>query len=426
MISINKTVVGALVFVSQVGNAAILQNTEKNEAQLGSGIRVETEQLFPTCLQSFDRKEMISEDTLASTPVPESAKSVEVKSEVIRSYETLDEYTNTSFSASVQYMAYSGSAYYNREAQTKISSDTITVGIKAIANYGRWYIKNPVLKPEFARLAQTNIKEFYKRCGKEFVSGYKLGQGINIVLRTLDYSSYSYEKVDMGMSASGGSGGFSASVQAAFMSVASKLLNYSSLEVQINAYGLEGLQTTSRIIKTEKDVEKILETISAMIEEVEKKNAVVTDYLTAAYPIKDQPYTGALGEARRQSLKDLFAAFRQIDFDLSRMRSYVTHDYVAEFQKLCDLNEEDKRTLMTCERYQEYVKRQTTALNSARELVVKAIQDCANAEDIKNCRLADLDAQMMLAKETRLWPKQYRRKLEIAKYKREFLDSLMK
>lgn len=425
MNSVVKTVSIFLISVSQVSSAAILPNTDTNEAKLGGGIRVETEQIFPTCLEPFDRNKMQAEDSNSTTRDPKGAKTLRVKSEVIRSFESLDEYTNESISAEVSYMAYSGSAHYNRESKFSLSSDTITVGIKAEANYGRWYIRKPTLKSEFAKLAAKNPTEFYKRCGREYVSGYKLGQGLNIILRTEKFSSSSYEKVDAGVSGSVSAGqGASGSVQAAFLSVTEKLMNYSSLNVQIIGFGVNGLRSTSKILRSKRDVEEILRTISEMVAAISENNAVVTDYMTSTYPIMDQKYSGALGEARRQTLKGFYSAFRQVDTDLSRIRNYVNHDFRVDYQSLCDLSAKDRGPAMSCDDYARYITDETINLNQARAKLIAAIQKCANGEGIDSCGLGDLEVQMRLAKRARLWPHQYRRTLEIAKYQRDIRDAI--
>lgn len=404
--------------------AAIIPNTDKNEVSLGKGIRVETEQIFPTCLETFQYDEMIAEDSFGNNRSPKGAKTLEVKSEVIRSYQSLDEYTNESYSADVQYMAASGSAHYNREAHMQLSNDSITVGIKAHANYGRWYIKEPRLKAEFLKLAATNLPAFYKRCGQEFVSGYKLGQGISIILRTQDFSSLNQEKIDSGANASISAASGSASVQAAFLSVANKLLAYGSLEVQIVGYGVNGLSSTSQILKSKKDVESILDVISNMITDLDPNNAVVTHYMTSNYPISDQNYSGVQGEARRQSLSDLYSAYRQIETDLGRLRHYVNVDFKSDYQRLCELTEKETKKIPSCDQYTAYIASEVKNLSQAQDHLIKAIQDCALGDTIKSCRLADLETQIMLAQKSRLWPKQYRRLLEYAKYRRDIREEI--
>jgi hypothetical protein len=138
----------------------------------------------------------------------------------------------------------------------------------------------------------------------------------------------------------------------------------------------------------------------------------------------DQKYSGALGEARRQTLKDFYSAFRQVDTDLSRMRNYVNHDFRADYQNLCDLNAKDRGPIMSCDDYARYITDETSSLNQARALLISAIRTCANGEGIESCGLGDLEAQMRLAKRARVWPHQYRRSLEIAKYQRDIRDAI--
>lgn len=417
--------IGSLL-VGCFSQAAIIRNSPDNEARLGSGIKVATEQLYPSCINSFSPKDVVSEDGRSDDHNPAGTLRLEVTSEVIRSYQKLDEYLNESISADVQYMAYSGSAQYNHEKQTSLSSDQITVGIRAKADFGRWYLKNPEIRNDLLSLSKSNTQKFYQTCGTEFVNGYRLGQGLNIVLRTLEASSYSYEKIQAGATASAKFGSGGGSVQAAFLNVASSLLKFSSLEVRIIGYGTGGLATTAQIIKTPKDVDKIVEIISDMLNQMDSKQSVITEYLTSPYPIQYQPYMAIAGEAQKTTLNDLYGAFRKVDSDLSRMRQYVGQNLVSDTENLCDIQEIKDGKEMSCEQYAEYVAFQTRSLDKARNELVAGIQKCANGNGIEGCSLTDLKVHLELADQIRLWPKQYRHKLRVLKYVAEIKAQLEK
>lgn len=412
-----KTYIGSLAFLlNSFAQAAIIRNSPDNEARLGHGIKVATEQLYPSCIRNFSPKDVVSEDALSNDHMPAGTLRLEVTSEVIRSYQKLDEYLNESISANVQYMAYSGSAQYSHEKQTSLSSDQITVGIRAKADFGRWYLKNPEIKTELQSVGKSNPQKFYQTCGTEFVSGYRLGQGLNIVLRTLETSSYSYEKIQAGATASAKFASGGGSVQAAFLNVASSLLKFGSLEVRIIGYGTGGLATTAEIIKTPKDVEKIVEIISDMLKQMDSKQSVITEYLTSPYPIQYQPYMAIAGEAQKTTLNDLYGAFRKVDSDLSRMRQYVAGSLVHDMGDLCNIQEIRDGKEMSCAQYAEYVQAQTEALDKARTELVAGVQRCANGNGIEGCKLTDLKVYLDLADQVRLWPGQYQHKLRVLKY----------
>lgn len=418
IVSIFISVIAAM----SVANATIIPNTDRSEIRLGDGIKVEVDQRFPTCLQEFNRNDLIPEDGNHSADSGVSSRNLKMTSEIIKSYQSLDQYTHQSISADVQYMAYSGSASYSSEQERKFNREQITVGIQASADYGRFYIRNARLRPEIADLARTNLNSFYSQCGFEFVSGVSLGQGISIVLRTLDTSDYEHSDVKANAEAAVEGTSGSGSVSAAFSSVANSLMKYSSLEVFIYAFGAGELKSTSKILTTEKDIKAIVKEISDLMNQMKSEQAIVTNYLTAPYPIQQQPYKGILGDVKRQSILNLFSAFRGISSDLNGLKDYIHRDFQSDLGSLCapDLKNfvGNKDRYLDCTEYSRYVKSQVEALQSARAAIAQEVKRCAENSFNDLCRLTDVQQAFKIAEQDRYWPAKYKKMLQVAQYRK--------
>lgn len=401
-------------------SATIIPNTSENELRLGDGIKVEVDQRFPTCLADFNRTDLVPEDRLVDGTTPTSSRVLKLTSEVIRSFQSLDQYTHQSISADVQYLAYSGSASYTSDQESKFSREQITVGIQASADYGRYYIPNPQLRPEYANLAQADVSRFYSQCGFEFVSGVVLGQGVSVILRTLDSSSYDHSSVSASAEASVEGVKGSGSISAAFASVATNLMKYSSLEVFIYAYGAGDLKSTTKVLTTEKDVKEIVKVLSEMINQINPDQAVVTSYMTSPYPIAHQPYKGILGDVKRQSIHSLYSAFRGVSSDLYLLKRYVNRDLRADLGKMCEPElkkyVESPNQYLSCEDYSRYLEAQVETLHQAQSQIAKEIKRCAENDFTDLCRLTDVEQSLRVAAQDRYWPSKYKRMLRKALY----------
>jgi hypothetical protein len=414
-----KYLLPLLIFsLCQSASAAVIQITEGTQLKLGSGVNYDTEQVFSQCIEEFSPSDIYAEDSITGeqSSAPGSARALSVKSEVLRTLSEMASYENVSFAGQVQYMAYGGGASYSKESIQTTSSDQIAVGIKASADYGRFYLKNVRLKKEYQDLANKDINQFYKSCGHEFVAGYAVGQGVNIVLKSLDYSTYSYEKIDAHANASAGYGAFSGSVQAAFMSVASSLLNIGSLQVSIVGYGTTELKTTSSIIRTKKDVNEMVKVVTDFISGMSSSNAMKVAYYTQPYPIKDQQYRTAEMEFRHQRLFDMYSAYTKISTDYDRLRTYILTDYQKDLAVLCKYSSGTK----SCKEYGDYLKQLATTYESAQAAMVIAIKTCGQAEDISHCQDSHVDEIFKTVTTPIMWPNQYQYILGLAYYK-EFL-----
>lgn len=413
------------LFLSSVSKGAVIINSVDNEIRLGAGVKVDLEQNFPSCLSDFDPSDLVAEDTGGGN----GSRDLQLVSEVIHDHQTLDEYTHVNVAAQARYLAYSGSGSYNSVEAKEFDREQITVGIRATVDYGRYYIKKPTLRPDLDLLSQKDVHAFYNQCGWEYAAGVIKGQGISIVLKTLDINDFSYKKVEAEASGSADVGKLSGSASAAFASVASSLMKFSALEVQIRGFGVGDLSTTTKVLKTEKDVKEIVNVISEMIGGIKPSQAVVTAYLTSPYPIAYQPYKGVLGEARKNNLMGMFSSFRNLTSDLVILRDYVSNDFRRQLGNLCDDKFKDyigkDDFYLSCDGYIDYLESQVSVLGKAQAQLANEIARCANSDYTDLCRAKDVKEAIDLSRQNRYWPKTYRRMLRMAEYKK-ILEEIMK
>ncbi len=411
-----------LFFYTIIADASIVLINDKTELKLGAGTNIETEQVFPQCIEAIKQQDLAPEDSTAiENDKIGSARRLSVDSEVVRTYEQMSNYQNESFAAEANYLAYSGSFNYEHEQKMQMSSDQIIVGIKAFADYGRWYITNPKIKKPYLELAKKDIDNFYKVCGHEYVSGFTLGQGIKIILKSMEYSKDSYERLNIKAKASAKAASGSASVEGAFLSVATDLLKLGTLEVKIVAYGTNGISSISEILKTEKDVKSIVNVISELMREIKPEQSVKTSYLTSKYPILDQPYNQFDSEFKRESIKNLYYTFLKVNSDYQRLKSVAYIDIQNKNSNLCALKSE-----MSCVEFSAYLKKNLELYEKAVFAVLRTLQKCATDKNIEECRTSNMQEVFDLVLLPLQWPNQYLQKLRLLQYRekiREIIES---
>lgn len=402
-----------------LSNAGIIPINSTTETRLGFGINVATEQNFNKCIEEFNTADLIPEDYFSHDHnAPVTVRDLKIKTEIIRSRQTLDEYRNTSISAKANYMAYSGSASYNLEERDKVSSDQIIVGIRAHADLGRYYIKSPKLKNDYKKLSDTNLNEFYKQCGHEFVSGFIRSQGVSIILRSLNTVNETYKKMEAKIKTGVNAGNASGSIEGTFLNVANSLVQYGALSIEIYAYGVGGLQSFTKLISSENEVKLFLNSVSTILNASNFDNAGKSNYITSTYPIKNQPYNSEETKFQKQSMQDLAYAIEKANNDYRSLKNAVLTDLNKDYSNLCKVNYK-----ITCSDYNQYLKAKLINRETIVGTLLGSLNRCATIGTFDACKLSTVIDHINEAQSDNInWPHQYLQILKNLEYENKIKE----
>lgn len=395
---------------------ATLPVTGETELILGNGLNVDTEDRLENCMEVANVPLVPADGQPDQIGEGSSTAALTLDVRSLSTYEDIDRFTNTSVSASVKGATYSGSFSYNGTEIYALTADNAVVGIQATADYGRWYFQNPQLKQEYKAIYDRNPEEFFRRCGTEYVSGYRLGQGVSVLLSTASRSQYSYEKISMDAKASADFGAGSGSVSASFLNVASSLLKLGSLNVKVRAYGAGGINTLEKLIKAEADVKSLAQEISQIVGAMKPNQATRYVLLTSPYPgidYKDFKYSPVLKAHRRQTLINLFSDYRKLSQDLNRATTLSRNlpALVSSWGKLCDYATAETGS---CSDFVTKMDAWKVGLQNGIAKIDELTKQCSAAtkiDDCKSARTADLLVGDLMVKQ---WEQQYKNVLILA------------
>lgn len=410
-------------------SAMILTNGSESEFRIGEGIRIDTEQRLPTCLTSASTQ-FDSDKVDATTAGAGSVRNMQVRSEIIRSRVQMDSYSRQNTSLKVRYLALSGAFKYSSEDSTSFSKDQVVVGLSASVEYGRKYLNAPKLAKKYKQLGDQNIDEFFNQCGHEFVSGVELGQGINVILKTVDSqllnSSVVAAKLEAALDGLSKGG---ANLEASVSTVALSLLKYSQLEIQVVAYGLGGINQFAKVLTEKKDVEDIAHDLGNILMQVNPKDATVTSFLTSPYGEVARSPVSALANIKRIALNRIVESIVEVTDDMNSLKKYLAKDLLSDLGDLCesDLTKyiESNKKYMSCSDYMSALSVRVANLSSAQSKLIGELRRCMEAPINDVCDGTDLNIYIDLIKQEFLWPGGYKALLLRAKY-RQFVEGLVK
>lgn len=389
---------GLLAFLSPLSWAAVVPITTSTELRLGDGVNPVTEQHFNSCLE-FDPKDVLSEDFNGDDL---SAREAKLKVEQVTSYRDFDRYTNTQVSASFKSLTFSGGFSYNGESQFTMHSDQASLGITHEADYGRWYLRDPQLKPEMAALADKDPKAFFERCGTEYVAGYVLGQGVKILLTTAENSVYSYQRIQTSLNAAFNSGTNSGKLDAAFLNVTSELIKNGMLRIHLLTYGSGAMSASEAFIRHQDDIKKYREELADLVSQMKPGEAVRIAYLTRPYRVNGQ-YNPIFTDHQRQTLEILFSDYRRLYDTRRRMAGFMGPQFPQFAERECTL---DYRNY--CVTYVEELERAAAEIEKGIEVIEELALACIDGERVKDCRLPRIDEIHMSVLRQVRWPTQFR------------------
>lgn len=399
----------AAVAVSVNSSAAILRNDVNSTIRLGYGIDTSILKVFGAqpCVE-FDPNDVEHADSPNSNVRnPTGTKGFNVYKEVVTSSMQADEYTHTSVSASLNYFAASGKFNADDKQVYKMSSDQLAIGIKAEADYGRWYLKHVRLKPMMYWLAKLDKQAFFAKCGHEYVNGYKLGQGLSVLLTTLNRTSFYSQEFSSSTSVSIGGSSVGVAASAAFESAAKELIKLGKVQVRVTGYGTTALP--SETLSSEEDIITFSKKIRDIVEKMRTQDAQEISYITSPYPNVSYTADPIMEEIKHNTFESLFSDFRRVSSDLDHLRSIARSSVPAQISGLCQ-----QRGIKECTDYGNYLDHLIQLDQQAIDTIDQQAMACEKAEHAGDCvstsvwvihpELADVASGVK-------WPSYYRRLL---------------
>lgn len=396
------------------GIKTVIGMNPKSEVRAGLGVNADTLDLFEECID-MQGAEFKAEDGQPEPGAGSPSTDLQVNVVSISSYQDLDQFTDVNVSANIKSASYSGSFNYSQTEKYAMTSDLASVGIQASADYGRWYLKEPKLKPEYQSLYERSPQEFFKRCGSEFVSGYRRGQGVLILLSTSKKSVETYEKISASVQASVNSGTVTGNASASFLNIASSLLKMGSLNVEVRAYGGGPLSTISGLITAKADVESLATQISNLVNQMTPVQSSRYVMMTSPYPgvnyseIKSSP---VMRDYRQFILRSLFADYRRLQQDLNRAAEIVRNGAGLK-KNLGPLCTFPTKSNDTCDAFVSRLDGLKTNIEGAIRTIDELTKKCSVATDPDGCKSASAGDVRVSDLTIKTWEQQYRRQLEI-------------
>jgi len=394
----------SLVFPA-IAHATILDVHDRSELRLGYGVDPLTEQIFDQCI------EFTSADVKPESGIFESEKFSSVNTPVtvehITSMDQMSKYSSSSMSGSVSYTSVSASMSESTTNASSMFSDRASVGLDMSADYGRRYITNVNVKPYYEELFKTDKEKFYELCGREYVAGYKLGQGLRVLMSVSASSASSYATLNRSIGAAVQYGGLGAGISGAFSNASSSLMTSSALEVSLYAYGAGPLKSVSQIVKTESDANQFRALLSSYVDLMTPDLAVKTHYITMPYFLYESGGGPILRETQRRVVRSLYSDFLLLNDHLKRLdnslRSNSLRSYIGN--KVCDKYSDQ------CDNYIASIKLYRDETESAIQEVETLFHQCKNAEKVSDCKTFSEIHTMndMLMKI--IWPNHFRYKM---------------
>ncbi len=401
-----KSALTYLFLFSSLGAHALdLQGGPSSRFRLGHGVEPLTQQVFNRCIE-YD-KGFENENGLDPDGLPKSGVEMPVRIEQVTSVSQLDRYSSSSVSAGASYAFVSGGFSRTQTSAKSVFSDRAMVGIEAGTNYGRFYLKNPRLKPEYAQLAATNIRKFYDTCGTEYISGFTLGQGLRVLMTASTDITKSFESMSAAVSAGVQYGAIGGSFAGSFANAASSLLALGSLQVDFVSYGGGELKDLSGLIKSDGDAKQFRDLISKYMEGLDATKAVRTGYISQPY-FPDRSYDPLLTEVKHTAIKRLFEDFRYLHQNQDRLnQAFAENGTLRAMKKECE--PADRKPI--CDTYLASLTALNKKVTEKLDRIRDAVSACVAAKTVADCDRFVRDRYEVEELRRTMWPAHFRYQL---------------
>lgn len=381
-----------------------IENHANSRLKLGIGVNPLTEQPHESCIEY--EKERFEDGSSELRPDDFTATNLPVIVEHITSYEQMSKYSSSSVGASVSYAFVSASLSQSREEGSNMFSDQASVGLDMSADYGRYFVTNVRLKEEYKKLAQENRKEFYRKCGTEYVAGYRVGQGIRVKMSVSASAVSSYSRISTAVGAAVNYGALGAGLSGAFSNAASSLMAASSMQIEMTTFGTGNLQSISTIVATENDAVKFREKLAEYVRNVRPESAIKTHFITLPYFPEDTEYNPMLVQVQRSTVRSLYSDFMILLGNKERLEETLRNGNLRVYLGVaCNKAAEE------CDTYIQTMEKEAEWVESEMEDLSQRFQKCLNATTIHDCKTKP-DVHVRQTRLQRIiWPKHFRYKL---------------
>ncbi|MCB0414705.1 MAG: hypothetical protein KDD50_10255 [Bdellovibrionales bacterium] len=293
----------AILLMTTAGHASIYEYHPNSIIHTGGGFNpYQPDKVYDNCVQHeglvpLDEAQNGSNTAARTTVMIETLKSKK------------DFYSKISFSAQIQgsYSFYSGSASVNMLDERAFHSDSLSWIILFKTDYGKFGLKNPVLKPEIAAM---NPQEILKRCGPEIAVQERRGVMTYAVMTLKNLNEKKRYEFSQNFSAGASGGIWNANMKASYEKILRSAMSATDFSVRVYAIGGLGVTDITDLLGSGEDefvkYKQIPSVMKDYISHQSVSHSVPTQYATRDLEtfIPNIPNHGLAFKS--QALKDIY------------------------------------------------------------------------------------------------------------------------
>jgi hypothetical protein len=234
---------------------------------------------------------------------------------------------DTSFEAS--YLSFSGNSSFKYESSSLFQSNSLTLVVSAMTDYGLSWVDGPQLNPSAQRLIDTNkMKEFAQRHGSHYVTRVKLGAAVHAIVTLFELSEESRQAISVDTGGTGGWGPLKMSGRMTFNKEWEKATAEKREAIQVLATGGTGFTALGGLVETigsgTGGIEKTQEVLKKYLEQFTRDNSAATGFWPASMTDFGWEATGdeLWTIFREQRLLDLVDRFRSVNERRQQLEMY--------------------------------------------------------------------------------------------------------
>lgn len=255
--------------------------------------------------------------------------SAEAKLFYIRSYKGLMETSKVDVDVEASYLGFSGSGGYVLKKEASFSETSVTVILRAEADYGRWGVpSNAVMSAEAKALLDDSFR-FAERYGDRFVEIDQRGATIAVLLQLYSIDRSKKEKLETEVTAGGDWGAFSASGSVKFESMMRKAAARDNLRIEARSTGGEGMSALGEALKAaslkrEDAIATMKTAMAATLGTFNKSNASTMSYTTVSMERWGWSKFGKFpwSRAKYEAMRKLSEAFDQATDEIRILKDF--------------------------------------------------------------------------------------------------------
>ena len=183
------------------------------------------------------------------SPLEPGALLTTFTSTLVTNSEQLKSALNVDSKVDASYLLFKGSASFNLQENSAVTSDSVTVVVSAYTEYGRLRMKNDKLTSDAAAIVSDPV-QFEKVCGSRVVLVEHRGASVSAIITIIGVTSDSKSAISSKLSASGGWGPLSADASVAVQTEMAAASSQNRIAVQVMATGGNGFGSLGDLVKS--------------------------------------------------------------------------------------------------------------------------------------------------------------------------------